>query len=328
MGFLSAQKIPIKSKVLFRKFEMQVPGNPSIDQLLVLLTVVEEGSFTRAAKRLGRANSAVSYAIDTLEAQLGVSLFDRGTTRKPKLTHVGEAIVSEARAVAHSMETLRARVRGLLEGLEAEVSLVVDSIYPTDRLVKVLDEFHEKFPTVPFRLSVQPLAGVERVVRNGDAWIGVGGTLHMNMTGLQLFQIGGVLIIPVAAPNHPLVSAGGTLASRARDHVQLVLSDQPAGGGKDHGVVSLTNWRVGDLALKHKLLVGGLGWGGMPEPMVRADIEAGRLVQLDLRDWRAGEYPMQVVHKTDTPPGPAGRWLIERLVLAPPKRRLTQSPRR
>ena len=152
---------------------MQAPGTPSVDQLLVLLTVVEEGSFTRAAKRLGRANSAVSYAIDTLEAQLGVSLFDRGTTRKPKLTHVGEAIVSEARAVAHSVETLRARVRGLLEGLEAEVSLVVDSFYPTDQLVKVLDDFHEKFPTVPLRLSVQPLEGVERVVRNGDAWIGV-----------------------------------------------------------------------------------------------------------------------------------------------------------
>jgi len=52
----------------------------------------------------------------------------------------------------------------------------------------------------------------------------------------------------------------------------------------------------------------------MPEPMVRADIEAGRLVQLDLPDWRGGVYPMQVAHKIETPPGPAGRWLIERLV--------------
>jgi hypothetical protein len=88
--------------VLFRKFEIQTPGTPSLDQLLVLLTVVEEGSFTGAAKRLRRAPSAISYAIDTLEAQLGLALFDRGTTRKPKLTHVGEAIVSEAKAVAHS----------------------------------------------------------------------------------------------------------------------------------------------------------------------------------------------------------------------------------
>src|SRR5438309_9191744 len=79
-------------------------------------------------------------------------------------------------------------------------------------------------------------------------------------------------------------------------------------------IVTAATWRVGDLTLKHKLLLSGLGWGGMPEPMVRADIESGRLVRLDFRDWRGGVYPMQVVHKIETPPGPAGRWLIERLV--------------
>lgn len=62
---------------------MRAPGSPSVDQLLVLLAVVEAKSFAGAAKRLGRAASAVSYAIDTLEAQLGVSLFDRGSTRRP-----------------------------------------------------------------------------------------------------------------------------------------------------------------------------------------------------------------------------------------------------
>ena len=91
---------------------MRAPGTPTVDQLLVLLAVVEEGSFTGAARRLGRANSAISYAIDTLEAQLGLPLFDRGTTRRPRLTHAGEAIVSEAKAVARSVEILRARVRG------------------------------------------------------------------------------------------------------------------------------------------------------------------------------------------------------------------------
>jgi hypothetical protein len=73
-------------KNLFKEFEMRSPATPSVDQLLVLLTVAEAGSFTAAAKRLGRATSAISYAIDTLEEQLGLSLFDRGTTRKPKLT--------------------------------------------------------------------------------------------------------------------------------------------------------------------------------------------------------------------------------------------------
>jgi DNA-binding transcriptional LysR family regulator len=114
--------------------------------------------------------------------------------------------------------------------------------------------------------------------------------------------------------------------SRAGEHLQLVLSDQPEPEGRDYGVVSLATWRVGDLSLKHKLLLRGMGWGGMPEPMVRSDIEAGRLVRLHLRDWGGGDYPMQVVHKIETPPGLAGRWLIERLVLSlPPYAGTTQS---
>src|SRR5580700_5533373 len=98
--------------MFFRSVDMRNPTTPSIDQLFVLLAVVETGSFSAAAKRLRRAVSAISYAIDTLEQQLGLSLFDRGTTRKPKLTLQGEAIVSEARAVAQSVDALRARVKG------------------------------------------------------------------------------------------------------------------------------------------------------------------------------------------------------------------------
>jgi DNA-binding transcriptional LysR family regulator len=280
----------------------------------VLLAVAEAGSFTAAAKRLGRATSAVSYAIDTLEAQLGLSLFERGTTRKPKLTQQGEAVVSEARAVAHSVETLRARVRGFLDELEPEVSLVVDSMLPSDRLTTLLREFHAQFPTVPVRLLVQTLGGVERVVRNGHARIGVGNLLHMDMTGFRRVDIESVRIIPVAAPSHPLAKASAAAPLQASDFVQLVLSEQPAAESRDFGVVSLNTWRIGDLAARHKLLLAGIGWCGMPEPIVRADIEFGRLVRLNLPDWRGGEYTMQAIHKIDTPPGPAGRWLIERLV--------------
>jgi DNA-binding transcriptional LysR family regulator len=293
---------------------MRNPATPSVDQLLVLLTVAEAGSFTAAGKRLGRATSAISYAIDTLEAQLGLSLFDRGTTRKPKLTQQGEAIVSEARAVAHSIETLRARVRGFLDDLEPEVSLAVDTMLPGDRLTTLLREFHVQFPTVPVRLLVEILGGVERVIRSGVAGIGVGNMLHMEMTGFRHIGIKGVQIVPVAAPSHPLAQANGAALPQARDFVQLVLSEQPAGESRDFGVVSLNTWRIGDLTAKHKLLLAGIGWGGMPEPIVRADLKAGRLARLNLPDWRGGEYGMQVIHRTDTPPGPAGRWLIERLV--------------
>ena len=301
---------------------MRTPATPSVDQLLVLLTVVEAGSFTAAGKRLRRGTSAISYAIDTLEEQLGISLFDRGTTRRPKLTQQGEAIVSEARAVAQSVETLRARVRGFLDQLEPEVSLVVDCMYPSERLVAVLGDFHAKFPTVPVRLLVETLGGVERVIRSGSACIGVGNASHMDMTGLRHVDIAGVRVIPVAASSHPLASAAEGAQKRARDYVQLVLSAQPEGESWEFAVVSLNIWCVCDLAAKHSLILGGIGWGEMPEPMVRADLESGKLMRLNLRDWRGADYVMTAVYKIDTPPGPAGRWLIERLAASGPGREL------
>jgi DNA-binding transcriptional LysR family regulator len=300
--------------VLFKEFEMRSQATPSVDQLLVLLSVAEAGSFTAAAKRLGRATSAISYAIDALEEHLGLSLFDRGTTRKPKLTQQGEAIVSEARAVAHSIETLRARVRGFQDELEPEVSLAIDSMLPSDRLTTLLRDFHAQFPTVPIRLFVETLGGVERMVRSGHARIGVGSLLHMDITGFRCIAIEGVQIIPVAAPSHPLAQANEASPLQARDFVQLVLSEQLAAESRDIGVVSLNTWRIGDQAARHKLLLAGIGWGGIPEPVVRADIKTGRLLRLNLPDWRGGEYAMQAVHRIDTPPGPAGRWLIGRLV--------------
>src|SRR4051794_10767532 len=245
---------------------MRGPGVPSIDQLLVLLAVEEEGSFTAAARRLGRATSAISYAIDTLEQQLGLPLFDRGTTRKPRLTREGEAVVAEAKAVAFSVETLRARVRGFLDDLEPEVSLVVDSLLPLDRLTQLLREFNDRFPTVPVRLLVETLGGVERAVRDGHARIGVGSQLHMTMTGFQRVDIQAVRLIPMAAPHHPLARARDAAPREASDFIQLILSERPAADGLDFGVVSLNSWRIGDLTVKHALLLAGLGWGGMPEP--------------------------------------------------------------
>lgn len=226
----------------------------------------------------------------------------------------GEAVVSEAKAVAFSVETLRARVRGFLDDLEPDVSLVVDSLLPLDRLTRLLRDFNARFPTVPMRLLVETLGGVERALRDGHARIGVGNQLHMGMTGFHRTDIQAVRMIPVASPSHSLARTTAAAPREASDYIQLILSERPAADGRDFGVVSLNSWRIGDLAAKHALLLAGLGWGGMPEPTVRADIAAGRLVKLDLRNWRGGEYNLQAVHKVDTPPGPAGRWLIERLV--------------
>lgn len=293
---------------------MSDPGVPSFDQLSVFLTVVETGSFAAAGRRLHRATSAISYAIANAELQLGVALFDREKTRKPTLTDAGRAVLAKARAVAAGMDDLRACVSGLLEGLEAEVSFAVDVMFPTERLTRVVKAFDARFPTVKLRLHVEALGAVPQLVSSGGATLAIGGGLHIAERGLTLLHAGSVAMLPVASPAHPLARKSSIAAGEARRYRQLVLTVRsPYAEGSNVGVFAEDVWHLADLGAKHALLLAGLGWGSMPEPMIAADLASGRLVRLVLPEG-TGVYPFQGMYRPSHPPGPAGRWLLEQLV--------------
>ena len=220
-------------------------GTPTLDQLQVFLTVVETGSFAAAGRRLSRATSAVSYTIANLEMQLGIALFDREGTRKPVLTKAGTTVLSKARAVSGGIDDLRASVKGLLGGLEAEVTLVVDVMLPTSRLVDAVQAFEAEFPTVTLRLHVEALGAVAQLVQSGIAGIGIGGVLHTTMPGLEHFRIGGVELIPVAAPQHPLARNPPKSPGEARQYRQLILTVRSSfTEGQDFGVLGAETWRL------------------------------------------------------------------------------------
>ena len=131
-------------------------------------------------------------------------------------------------------------------------------------------------------------------------------------------MIGELCMIPVAAPEHPLARSDLTGPGMARQYRQLVLTVRSAfSEGLDFGVFAPDAWYVADLSVKHSMLLGGLGWGNMPEPMVRADLTAGRLVRLNLPEVGRGTYPLQAMYRTDTPPGPAGSWLFQHFLSLP-----------
>ncbi|MDD1139670.1 LysR family transcriptional regulator [Pseudomonas sp. TNT2022 ID233] len=291
------------------------PGTPTLDQLRVFLTVVEVGSFAGAARKLHRATSVISYSIANLEMQLGVTLFDRQTTRKPQLTEAGRTVLAEARTIANGVHGLRAKVKGLLQGLEAEVHVVLDVMLPAERIVDALKAFQEEFPTVALHLHMEALGAVTERVINRNAVIGVSGPMNENIDGLERIGAGNVELIPVAAPNHPLALAEQNAPGAGREFTQLVLSDRSElTKGKEFAVLSNRTWRLADLGAKHMLLREGIGWGNMPTPMIQEDLDSGRLVPLNLPEYTSGKYPFSIIYRSDLPPGPAARWLIERFV--------------
>jgi len=293
---------------------VDMTGTPTLDQLRVLLAVAETGSFSDAAKRLNRAQSVISYSIANLESQLGLTLFARGR-RRPVLTEAGRAVLADARRIGRLIDELRARATGLTTGLEAEVSLVADVMFPAEDLVAALEAFARAFPTVAFRLRVETLGAVVQLVQEGACTLGIAGPMSIRPDGLERRLIRHIDLVPVVAPEHPLARLPPPLpVSAFHEHTQLVLSDRSKlTEGQDFGVLSLRTWRLGDLGAKHALLRAGLGWGNMPEGMVSDDIAAGRLIRLVPAFGTAQRFPLLLIHCTAAPPGPAARWLADRL---------------
>ena len=294
---------------------MSNPGTPTFDQLRIFLAVVDTGSFAGAARKLNRAVSVISYGIANLEAQLGLILFDREGTRKPQLTIAGRAVLAEARGLAEGVDSLRAKVKGLLDGLEAEVDLAVDVMFPAERLGVILRAFAAEFPTVQLRLHVEALGAVTAMVLDGTAAIGLSGPLFAGVEGLESVSMGSVAMVPVAAPDHPLGRMTDIPPGAGREYTQLVLSDRSRfTEGRDFAVMSPKTWRLADLGSKHALLREGIGWGNMPLPMIEPDLVAGTLIRLRMPEQPGGIYRFAGIWRRDTPPGPAAAWLVDRFV--------------
>jgi DNA-binding transcriptional LysR family regulator len=307
----------------------------TLDQLRALITVIEEGSFSAAARKLHRVQSAISTSMANLETQLGVPLWDR-STKVARLTDQGQAILAAARKVCTEVDSLRKLAVGMSVGLEASVSLCVDMLFPLTALVNLCEQFQAEFPSVDLRVDTQTMTGVSARVIDGSATIGVAAPMGV-APGLERKVLTTIQMTPVVAPNHPLARVRGPIpTARLRDSIQLVLSELQGEGHPDQAVLSSRTWRVRDLHTKHALLCAGLGWGNLPEHLVRDDLRARRLVAIRVEAWGEDEHKLYLsaVYRGDVTFGPAHRWLLshlEHLCLRdadPPRRRGARKPRR
>ncbi|MDR3518051.1 MAG: LysR family transcriptional regulator [Azospirillaceae bacterium] len=295
---------------------------PSSDQILVFLAVVDSGSFSAAARALRRTQSAVTYAVQTLEATMDVVLFDR-SARLPVLTAAGAALLPNARRIAQEIDALRARIAGLHQGLETELTLVVDAMFPMCHLLVALKAFAAAFPSVPTRIYVESLGAAAQLVLDQTCMVGILGPVAVNLAGLDRFPAAPIKMVPVVAPSHPLAAGGGRVADEdIRDHVQLVLTDRSElTQGQMYNVFSTRNWRLADLGAKHAMALAGLGWGFLPLHLIDGDLAEGRLVRLHGgilgRPETPTSLPMFFARRANVASGPAARWMLAYLTEMP-----------
>jgi len=292
----------------------------SLDQLRIFIAAVEEGSFSAASRKLRRAQSVVSQTVSNLEQQIGVALFDR-SGRYPKLTAAGGVLLADARNVVSGVDVMKARARGMAGGLEPELSAVIDVFFPMEAVTEAAKDFQRLFPGTALRLYVEAIGAAYQPVLDGRCSVGIVGPLPFMQPSLTSERLIAIEMVMVAARDHPLaVFAGPIPRPELARHIQLIITDRSSlSAGREFGVMSPLVWRLGDLFAKRAFLLDGLGWGGMPLHTVAGDIARGRLIVLSVEDMPAGglSLPMAATYRTAAPPGPAGRWLIERLKLCP-----------
>lgn len=285
----------------------------SLDQLRTFVAAADNGSFSAAGRAVGRAQSVVSQTIANLETQLGVALFER-VGRYPRLTAQGANLLADARRIVMGADALKAKARSFSTGLEPELAIVVDVMFPQQCMTDALGDFKTHFPSTPLRLHVEALGRVAELVLNGRCSLGITGTLPVLPPGLTAEPLFSEEMVTVVAPGSPLAGRQGPVALRdLLEETQLVLTDRSSlTDGVDYGVQGKNLWRLADLGAKHAFLRAGLGWGHMPLWLISDDLKEGRLVRIALEGPSAGVMPFQAAYLADRLPGPAGRWLLER----------------
>lgn len=287
----------------------------TLDQMRMLLAVVDEGSFTKAAARVQRAQSAVSHAIATMEFQLDLTLFDR-STRQPRLTAEGAAIVADARAVIDRVNGLKTRAASLRDGVEPQLGFAISLLVPPEILNATLIDFVRDFPQTELDLFVQEASGPLNMVEDGRADIGIVGAFNLRgvLSNVARIPIGQIEIVSVVAPQHCLAELGRVISpSDLRDERQLTSANARGEGTADP--LSLGVWPIADQSLRRSMLLSGLGWGIVPKHLVARDLEDGSLIQIDLEVLKgeASSETLIAVYREDRPLGKAGEWLIATL---------------
>jgi DNA-binding transcriptional LysR family regulator len=203
----------------------------------------------------------------------------------------------------------------LAGGLEPKLSAAVDVMFPPALFTAAVVAFQQRFPSTLLNFDVESSAVVEPVL-NGRCGVGVVGSWSIAPPQLTYERLLTVRVPIVVSPQHPLAKHRGPIpAAVYAKHVFLTHVD-PADISQAQGFIPKPRlWRLSHLETKLAFLRAGLGYAGMPLHMIEADLASGELVQIRLEDSPADGYVigMSAIYRTDSPPGPAGRWFIDYL---------------
>ncbi|SDO82893.1 DNA-binding transcriptional regulator, LysR family [Ralstonia sp. 25mfcol4.1] len=285
----------------------------SLDQLHAFAAAAETGSFSAAARQLGKAQSVISAAVANLEVDLDATLFDR-SARYPVLTPAGERLLLEARVILERCEHFRGVAKSLGEGVESRLTLAVDELYPEETLGELLTEFSERFPSVELEILFPLMEDVSRLVLSQCADLGIMWRQEILPPELGFHALGWVAMPIICAPDHPLAAQPRVDFEELKRYRQLMVATRSDSEEKKRLRVAAEVWWVESQWVIVELVKRRLGWAFVPWHVAANSPAAAGLVSPQLtfqdQDWPVA---MEIVWHKQRPLGKAATWLKERV---------------
>lgn len=278
----------------------------NLEQIRLFVGVAEGQSFSAVARRINRAQSAVSSAIAMLETDLGVLLFERSSGRQPRLTAAGAALLEEAREVLRQCQRLDGRALGLARGEEVRLRLAQDEAMPYQPVLDSLEALAQAFPLLEVQLASGAQGDVARKLLERRADLGLLFHHEQMPEALERQRLGTIEMVTVCGAGHALAAAGHVDRRELARHRQLLMAPQYPGGEQ----ISPSVWRTDSFYAMAELLLRNLGWAWLPRHVVQYPTYQSQLVELS-SDWTPPPLVVELVCRRDEALGPAALWLAE-----------------
>ena len=286
----------------------------TLDALLVLDAIDRKGSFAGAAQALHRVPSAITYAAQKLEDDLGVALFDRSAHRA-RLTPAGRELLTDGRHLLRAAGELEARVKRVATGWETELGLAYDGTLPTGAVLDLVAEFERQGSGTRLRLASEVLGGNWDALATGRADLVIGAPWDGPPGGgYRTHPLGDMEWVFAVAPGHPLAQAAEPIASSTvQAHRAITVADSSRNlPARSSGLIAgQDTLSVPDLAAKVAAQARGLGVGYLPRYMAEREQARGRLVIRRTEEPKM-TAPLYLAWRTQHK-GRALQWFVDRL---------------
>jgi DNA-binding transcriptional LysR family regulator len=280
----------------------------SLEHWRSLLAVVDAGGYAQAAEVLHKSQSAVTYAVQKMEALLGVKIFEV-VGRKAHLTSTGEVLYRRAKALLDEAGALEGAAGTLAAGWEPELRLSVEIIFPTWLLLQCFARFAEERPQTRIELYESVLSGTEEALLQRRVDLAICSQIPPGFMGDHLIRM---RFIALAHPDHPLHRLGRELTLQdLRKHRHLIIRDTGSQRRSGSWLGAEQSWTVSQKATSIHAAVMGLGFAWFPEDTVRGELERGELKPLPLREGGERWGELYLVFADRDYAGPGARRLAE-----------------